>query len=143
MIPFRHILYFVLLLILTSCGKESYTPDKTINWIGAYITTSHSDTSLLQLQISKVSNGSVNIVLRKVEFSYVYTVATLSNVSISGTSIVIDQDQEIIEGTDQGMYHFTGTATLTGDQMALNVTATNVKSPGISQNFVFSGVKTY
>jgi len=134
-------------VLLSGCSKEPAAgPISGTNWAGVYVADPQSASTLTQIQISNASGNALKIVLKVEQFSYVYTATTLQSVAVtSGTTATINENEEIIENTDLGLYAFKGTVTINGTHVTLNATATNLGSGASSENspmnFTFSGDK--
>ena len=133
-------------VVLSGCNKNEPAasgPDYTVNWVGTYNGPYMS--SIQQIQIKKVDNSTVQVIVKQLQFSYVYTCTTLQNVKVSGNTAVINEVQNIIEQTDLGPYTFNGTLQLNNGDVSLTSTAVSVRQPVNNENspmnFSFSGKK--
>jgi len=126
-------------LILCGCSK----PGPTGVWSGSYINIYGSTDSFSSVHISYTGNNSADVVFKLYEFSYVYSAVTLHNVTLTGTTATFAQKQHIIETTDLGPYQITGNMSLSGNQVTLTATATNLttNNPGDTKNFQFTGIR--
>jgi hypothetical protein len=133
-------------VILSGCQKNESTasgPDYTANWVGTYDGPYMS--SIQQIQINKVNNTTVQVIVKQLQFSYVYTATTLQNVKVTGNTAVINEVQNIIEETNLGPYTFNGTLQLNNGSVSLTSTAVSVQQPVNNENspmnFSFTGSK--
>jgi len=133
-------------VILSGCKKNESAasgPDLTVNWVGTY--NGAYMAPIQQIQINKIDNSTVQIIVKQLQFSYEYTATTLQAVKITGNTAVINEVQNIIEQTDLGPYTFNGTLQLNGNTLALTSTAVSVQKPYNNENspmnFAFNGKK--
>lgn len=134
-------------LFMSSCSKSSNETDYASKWAGVYNNPSSipndgtsTTASLNNVIVSKVNASTLKIQIKALETNYIYTYATLKNVSLNGAAkATIDETGTLTEST--GTYHIKGTVELDGTQLTLNATATNTAATKESdvRNLHFSG----
>lgn len=133
-------------VLLAGCKKEAPQSgtDVTTPWVGVFTGNAQAG-SPSQILISKVSDSTLRVEIKVTQDWYQYTATTLNNVKITNSSVAaVSETQNIIEYTNLGAYKFSGSLSLSGANVAMNVIAvsidtTNENSP---QNFAFSGTKS-
>ena len=136
-------------IMLAGCKKEAPAatgPDYTTNWVGTYnIPNPANVNGVVQVQINKVNNTTLSVILKQEQFSYIYTATTLKNVTVSAntTLATINETENIIEATDLGPYAFTGNIAINNGNLALTTNAVSVRVPVNVEyspmNFSFTG----
>ena len=137
----------VLACVFISGCKKSNETDYASNWVGIYngpnSTGSPGTTSVLNnIIITEVNGSTMRVQIKALETNYLYTLTTLQTVSLNGLTIAdIDEVQGITEST--GKYHIKGTLTMTGANVTLTATATNIASTQETdvRALYFSGTK--
>ena len=146
----KKLFYFLAILgtvFMTSCSKSNEA-DLTAKWLGVYNNPSSGLTrdnnmtvSLNNIIVTKVSGSSMKVQIKALETNYIYTYATLKNVTLNGANkATIDEVGTLAETT--GQYHIKGTMTLSGNQVTITATATNMAASQESdvKNINFAGI---
>jgi hypothetical protein len=134
-------------MFISGCQKDTPVSanDKASKFVGIYNVPVNNGSGLTQIQIVRVNENSLKVILKITDAYYQYTATTLQNVTISGTNTAtISETQNIIEATDLGPYVFSGTIMINGSNATLSGTAISVKVPyndNSPMNFSFSGKK--
>lgn len=129
-------------VLLCGCKKDApLGTDATTPWVGIYngnVTGSPS-----QLIIKRVNSTTVSVQINSTQDWYQYTATTLQNVSISNNIAAVSETENIIELTDLGPYNFSGSLSLNGNVVSMNLTAVSLQhaNENSPQAFVFTGTK--
>ncbi|MDB5282763.1 MAG: hypothetical protein JWO06_1838 [Bacteroidota bacterium] len=131
----KSILMAVLAMALFAGCKKT---DNTTNWLGTYIGNANS--SVNQIIITKTDNNTLNIALQTPYNGGFSTYVTLKSVKVnSSTSATVDEYGNIVGWPNQ--YHFTGTATLSGNALNFTGHATNTVDANDVKYYLFLGSK--
>ena len=136
---------FCLSMIVFVCGCSKTPP--TGPWAGTYINVLGAVDSFSSVTITYTGSGSVDVLFKIYQFSYVYSAVTLHNVPLTGTTATFAQKQHIIEATDQGNFNIQGNLSFTtqpsGKQITLTAVATNITTNNAAdtKNYQFTGLK--
>lgn len=134
-------------MFISGCQKDAPVSanDKASKFVGIYNVPVNNGSGLTQIQILRVNETTLKVILKVTDASYQYTATTLQNVTVSGSNTAtISETQNIIEATDLGPYTFSGTIMINGTNATLSSTAISIRVPyndNSPMNFSFSGKK--
>ncbi|MCW3127134.1 MAG: hypothetical protein JWO03_2792 [Bacteroidetes bacterium] len=121
-------------VILMSCSKTNNSP-----FIGTYNGSGASNT-ISRVTIGAAGSTNLQVQLQVQSGGVYYTFATIQNaVPASGTSLSVNENGLIFGSSET--YHFVGTGALSGNNLTLSGSATNVNNSSDVRLYYFTGSK--
>lgn len=127
-------------LTISSCKKDKLNPNKdnTTAWVGTY--TGNAGSTVNRIIISRVDNVTLRMELQTTSFVGFITYATIQNAKLQTPTTCKIDEEGVIAGFS-GVYKFTGSAALNGNNLTLSGNATNKTDPGDVKLYYFTGSK--
>lgn len=132
-------LALVISLVIVSCTKDN--TDNTIGWVGTYTSSVSRLTDINRVVISKVDNNTLQVQLQRDTLTYVATIATAKKaIIVNSTTFAINENDTILN-TNDSTFNFVATGALSGNNLIMTGSATNIATPADVKGFYFSGSK--
>jgi hypothetical protein len=132
-------LALVISLVIVSCTKDN--TDNTIGWVGTYTSSVNRLTEINRVVISRVDNNTLQVQLQFDTLSYVWTIATAQKAAIVNSATLAINENDTIAGCRDSTFNFVASGALSGNNLIMTGSATNIATPADVKGFYFSGSK--
>ncbi len=131
----------IISLLIAACSKNNNDTDNTIGWTGTYSNGLNPHGGINRVVISKVDNNDLQVQLQYDTASYILTIATVRKAPVVSSTTFAVNENDTIAGIRDSTFNFVASGALSGNNLILSGSATNISSPADVKNFYFSGSK--
>ena len=132
---------FCAVVLMVGCSKSSSDTDNTIGWTGTYTNGLNPHSGINRVVISKADNNDLQILLQEDSASYIGTIATIRKAIIVNSSTFAVNENDTITTISDSTFNFVATGALSGNNLIMSGSATNIAKSNDVKNFYFSGSK--
>lgn len=138
----KTILSFLFIVLIAGCSKNSTSnTDNTIGWTGTYSNSLNPRAGINRVVISKVDNNDLQVQIQLDTTIYISTIATFRKATIVNSSTFAVNENDTIFGISDSTFNFVASGALSGNNLILSGSATNIARTTDVKNFYFSGSK--
>ena len=131
----------IISLLIAACSKNNNDTDNTIGWTGTYSNGLNPHGGINRVVISKEDNNDLQVQLQYDTASYILTIATVRKAPVVSSTTFAVNENDTIAGIRDSTFNFVASGALSGNNLILSGSATNISSPADVKNFYFSGSK--
>jgi hypothetical protein len=138
----RNTIVLLLVLMIAGCSKNtSSDTDNTVGWVGTYTNGLNPHDGINRVVISKVDNNDLQVQVQYDTANYIVTVATFRKAAIVNSSTFAVNENDSLTDISDSTFNFVSTGALSGSNLIMSGSATNISTPADVKNFYFTGSK--